>query len=103
MGFGSGPRLTAATANAGGLGILASATMSYSELAAAIQETRSLTAEPFGVNLLADAPDAGQRVDLLISRRLKLASVALAPRQELISSLKDAGAGVGPSDGARRH
>jgi len=103
MGFVSGPRLTAATANAGGLGILASATMSYSELAAAIEETRSLTAKPFGVNLRADAPDAGQRVELLISRRVKVASFALAPRQELIARLKDAGVVVVPSVGARRH
>ncbi|HEX9553131.1 MAG TPA: nitronate monooxygenase [Streptosporangiaceae bacterium] len=103
MGFVSGPRLTAATANAGGLGILASATMSYSELAAAIEETCSLTAEPFGVNLRADAPDAGQRVELLISRRVKVASFALAPRQELIARLKDAGVVVVPSVGARRH
>ncbi len=103
MGFVSGPRLTAATANAGGLGILASATMSYSELAAAIEETRSLTAKPFGVNLRADAPDAGQRVELLISRQVKVASFALAPRPELIARLKDAGVVVVPSVGARRH
>ena len=103
MGFVSGPRLTAATANAGGLGILASATMSYAELDAAIGETHALTAAPFGVNLRADAPDAGQRVELLISRKVKVASFALAPRQELIARLKDAGVVVVPSVGARRH
>ena len=32
MGWVSGPELTAATANAGGLGIIASATMTYAEL-----------------------------------------------------------------------
>ena len=103
MGFVSGPRLTAATANAGGLGILASATMSYAELAAAIEETRKLTAAPFGVNLRADATDAPQRVELLISSQVKVASFALAPRQELIARLKDAGVVVVPSVGARRH
>ena len=35
MGWVAGPRLVAATANAGGLGILASATMTYDELAQA--------------------------------------------------------------------
>src|SRR5215813_10505950 len=103
MGFVSGPRLTAATANAGGLGILASATMSYAELAAAIEETQKLTAAPFGVNLRADAPDAPQRVELLISAQVKVASFALAPRQDLIAKLKDAGVVVVPSVGARRH
>lgn len=103
MGFVSGPRLTAATANAGGLGILASATMSYAELAAAIEETRSLTDAPFGVNLRADAPDARDRIDLLIREQVKVASFALAPKQDLIARLKDAGVVVVPSIGAKRH
>jgi len=103
MGFVSGPRLTAATANAGGLGILASATMSFGELAAAIEETKTLTTAPFGVNLRADAPDARQRVELLISGQVKVASFALAPRPELITRLKEAGVVVVPSVGARRH
>ena len=40
MGWVAGPRLVAATAEAGGLGILASATMTFDELAAAIAEVR---------------------------------------------------------------
>lgn len=103
MGYVSGPQLTAATANAGGLGILASATMSYPELAAAIEQTRELTSAPFGVNLRADAADAGRRVDLLISQRVKVASFALAPKPDLIARLKGAGIVVMPSIGARRH
>ncbi|MGN6796169.1 MAG: NAD(P)H-dependent flavin oxidoreductase [Streptosporangiaceae bacterium] len=103
MGFVSGPQLTAATANAGGLGILASATMSFAELAAAIEQTRKLTDAPFGVNLRADAPDATRRAELLISEQVKVASFALAPRQELIAKLRDGGVVVVPSIGARRH
>ena len=38
MGWVAGPRLVSATAEAGGLGILASATMSLDELEAAIKE-----------------------------------------------------------------
>jgi NAD(P)H-dependent flavin oxidoreductase YrpB (nitropropane dioxygenase family) len=103
MGFVSGPQLTAATANAGGLGILASATMSFAELAVAIEQTRRLTDAPFGVNLRADAPDARERAELLIRERVKVASFALAPRQELIAMLKAEGVVVVPSIGARRH
>ncbi|HUJ06979.1 MAG TPA: nitronate monooxygenase [Streptosporangiaceae bacterium] len=103
MGYVSGPELTAATSNAGGLGILAGATLSYPELAAAIGRTRDLTQAPFGVNLRSDAPDAARRVDLLISERVKVASFALAPRPELIGRLKEAGLVVVPSIGARRH
>jgi NAD(P)H-dependent flavin oxidoreductase YrpB (nitropropane dioxygenase family) len=59
MGWVSTPSLVAATCNAGGLGILASATLSVAETDAAIAEVRSLTAEPFGVNMRGDAPEPG--------------------------------------------
>ncbi|WP_281499599.1 nitronate monooxygenase [Rhodococcus sp. F64268] len=103
MGWVSGPRLTAATSNAGGLGILASATMTYPELEAAVAKTKSLTDKPFGVNMRADASDAGQRIDLLIREKVKVASFALAPKKELIAKLKDHGIVVVPSIGAAKH
>ena len=103
MGWVSGPRLTSATANAGGLGILASATMTYDELAAAITETKSRTNRPFGVNLRADAVDAAERIELLAREGVRVASFALAPKQDLIKRCKDHGLVVMPSIGARRH
>jgi NAD(P)H-dependent flavin oxidoreductase YrpB (nitropropane dioxygenase family) len=103
MGWVAGPRLVSGTANAGGLGILASATMTYDELDHAISEVKSRTDKPFGVNLRADAGDAPQRVDLLIKHGVKVASFALAPKQELIAKLKDHGIVVMPSVGAARH
>ena len=103
MGWVAGPRLVTATAEAGGLGILASATMTYPELAAAIREVRERTDQPFGVNLRADAADAAERVDLLVKEGVKVASFALAPKPDLIARLKDAGTVVVPSIGARRH
>jgi NAD(P)H-dependent flavin oxidoreductase YrpB (nitropropane dioxygenase family) len=103
MGWVAGPRLVAATAEAGGLGILASATMTYDELVTAIAETKGRTAKPFGVNLRADAADASRRVDLLIAERVRVASFALAPKQEFISRLKAAGVVVVPSIGAAKH
>ncbi|MCU1683130.1 MAG: hypothetical protein JWQ81_3869 [Amycolatopsis sp.] len=103
MGWVAGPRLVSATAEAGGLGILASATMTLDELEAAIKETRGRTTRPFGVNLRADASDAAQRVDLLIRENVRVASFALAPSRELIARLKDHGIVVIPSVGAARH
>jgi NAD(P)H-dependent flavin oxidoreductase YrpB (nitropropane dioxygenase family) len=103
MGWVAGASLTSATSNAGGLGILASATMSYDELKAAIGEVKARTSNPFGVNLRADSPDAMQRVDLLISEGVKVASFAQAPKKELIAKLKDNGLVVIPSIGAKRH
>jgi NAD(P)H-dependent flavin oxidoreductase YrpB (nitropropane dioxygenase family) len=103
MGWVAGSRLVAATADAGGLGILASATMTYDELVAAIKETKKRTAKPFGVNLRADATDASRRVDLLIAEGVRVASFALAPKQEFIERLQAAGVVVIPSVGAAKH
>ncbi|MDO9456275.1 nitronate monooxygenase family protein [Nocardioides sp.] len=103
MGWVSGPRLVSGTANAGGLGILASATMTFAELEQAIVETKARTDQPFGVNLRADAGDAGDRCDLLIRHGVRVASFALAPKKELIAKLKDHGVVVMPSIGAAKH
>ena len=103
MGYVSGPRLAAATSNAGGLGLIASATMSLAELEGAIAETARLTGAPFGVNLRADAPDAAERVKLIIAGHVRVASFAQAPRPDLIAALKEAGVVTIASAGARRH
>jgi NAD(P)H-dependent flavin oxidoreductase YrpB (nitropropane dioxygenase family) len=103
MGWVAGPRLVSATANAGGLGILASATMTAEQLKRAVREVKSRTEEPFGVNLRADAADARERVRIIIDEGVRVASFALAPSRELIAELKDAGVVVIPSIGARRH
>jgi NAD(P)H-dependent flavin oxidoreductase YrpB (nitropropane dioxygenase family) len=103
MGWVAGPRLVSAAANAGALGILASATMPLDRLREAIREVASRTDAPFGVNLRADAGDAGDRVRIIVEEGVRVASFALAPSKELIAALKDAGVIVIPSVGARRH
>lgn len=103
MGWVSGPRLVTGTANAGGLGILASATMTFAELERAVVEVKERTDQPFGVNLRADAGDAADRCELLIEHGVKVASFALAPKPELIARLKEHGIVVMPSVGAARH
>ncbi|QCD55325.1 NAD(P)H-dependent flavin oxidoreductase [Streptomyces hawaiiensis] len=103
MGWVAGPRLVSATANAGALGILASATMTPGRLREAVREVKARTDAPFGVNLRADAADAGDRVRILIEEGVRVASFALAPSRELIGELKEAGVVVMPTVGARRH
>jgi NAD(P)H-dependent flavin oxidoreductase YrpB (nitropropane dioxygenase family) len=103
MGWVAGPRLAAATSNAGGLGILASATMNLEELRAAIAEMKSRTTKPFGVNLRTDSPDVTDRVELLIAEQVKVASFAMAPRADLVQRLRAGGLVVIPSIGAKRH
>ncbi|MFE7777384.1 NAD(P)H-dependent flavin oxidoreductase [Streptomyces sp. NPDC057445] len=103
MGWVAGPRLVSASARAGALGILASATMTTEQLRQAVREVTSRTDAPFGVNLRADAGDARERVRIIIDEGVRVASFALAPSRELIAELKDAGVVVIPSVGARRH
>jgi NAD(P)H-dependent flavin oxidoreductase YrpB (nitropropane dioxygenase family) len=103
MGWVAGPSLVSGTANAGGLGILASATMTLAELEKAIVEVKGRTDQPFGVNLRADAGDAADRCRLLVEHDVKVASFALAPKPELIAMLKERGIVVLPSIGAPKH
>lgn len=103
MGYVSDAKLTAATASAGGLGIIAGGMLSFTEMVDAIEYVQSQTSSPFGVNLRANQEDIDQRLDLLIQTGVKVASFALAPKREQIDKLKNAGLVVVPSIGARRH
>jgi NAD(P)H-dependent flavin oxidoreductase YrpB (nitropropane dioxygenase family) len=103
MGYVAGVNLTAATANAGGLGILGSSTMEFHEFRDAVKELKDRTDRPFGVNFRSDQDDVDQRVDLFIHEGVKVASFALAPRKDLIARLKEAGVVCMPSIGAKRH
>jgi NAD(P)H-dependent flavin oxidoreductase YrpB (nitropropane dioxygenase family) len=103
MGWVAGARLTSATSAAGGLGVLASATMTYDELAKAIHEVRERTEKPFGVNLRSDQPDVEDRIALIAREGVRVASFAQAPGERLVKMLKDEGVVVMPTVGARRH
>ncbi len=103
MGWVAGPRLVTAVAEAGGLGILASSTMTLAELKHAVREVKDRTGQPFGINVRADAADAAERIGLIISERVRVASFALAPTEKLVRRLTGAGVVVIPSVGARRH
>ena len=103
MGWVAGPRLTAATSNAGGLGILASATMTLDQIKSAVREVQGRTDKPFGVNLRTDQADIDERIDFLIGAKVKVASFAQAPNREMIKKLKGAGILTMPTIGARRH
>ncbi|HMC43557.1 MAG TPA: nitronate monooxygenase [Acidimicrobiales bacterium] len=103
MGWVSGPRLTAATSEAGGLGILAAVTMTFTQLQDAAREVKERTSAPFGVNLRADQPDLAERIDLVVRERVPLVSFAGAPTRDAIARLHDGGVLCMPTVGARRH
>ena len=103
MGWVAGARLAAATSAAGGLGIIASATMTYEQLVAAIAEVKDRTGNPFGVNLRSDHAEVDRFVDLLLRERVKVASFAQAPNEGLIKRLQGGGVVCMPTVAARRH
>jgi NAD(P)H-dependent flavin oxidoreductase YrpB (nitropropane dioxygenase family) len=103
MGWVAGARLTAATSAAGGLGILAAATMTLEQLDQQIKDVKASTDKPFGVNLRGDAADIDARLKLLVTHGVKVASFARAPGKDSIQRLKDAGIVTMPTVGARRH
>jgi NAD(P)H-dependent flavin oxidoreductase YrpB (nitropropane dioxygenase family) len=103
MGWVAGPRLAAATSAAGGLGILASATMTYDQLAGAVEEVRQRTDAPFGVNLRTNHADIDRFVDLIVRSGVPVASFAQAPNAGLVAKLRDAGVVTMPTIAAPRH
>lgn len=103
MGWVSGANLTAATSAAGGLGILASATMTPDELAVAVHKVRDRTDRPFGVNLLPAADDAAERIELILAEGVPVASFAAAPRPDQVARLNDGGVVTIVTVGAPRH
>ncbi len=103
MGWVAGPSLVTATANAGGLGFLASATMTLEQMTSAIAEVKSRTECPFGVNLRSDAANIDERVNLLIREGVKVAGFAQAPQPDIVTGLRDGGVVVVPTVGAPRH
>lgn len=64
------PALVAAVSNAGGLGMLAASGLSPDQTRQLIRETRALTSQPFGVNLLIAPPGEGNHDVAAVQRVL---------------------------------
>jgi NAD(P)H-dependent flavin oxidoreductase YrpB (nitropropane dioxygenase family) len=103
MGWVATPELTAAASSAGAFGFLAAATIPPPEVGAAIERVKALTARPFGVNFLMDAPGADVIVDAILRHGVAAAGYNRAPSAALIRRLKDAGVRCIPTCGAVRH
>ncbi|MBW2712455.1 MAG: nitronate monooxygenase [Deltaproteobacteria bacterium] len=103
MGWVSTPELTAATANAGGMGFLAAATIKPEEVGKQILRVRELTDQPFGVNFLMEAPGADIIVDSILKHGVRAASYSRSPNPEFIKRFKEAGVLCVPTVGAPRH
>lgn len=103
MGWVGGARLVSATARAGGLGVIASATMTLDQLDRAIAEVRSRTDRPFGVNVRPDAADVERRIRMMADAGAKVASFPQAPSARMVELCHEGGMLVMSTIGARRH
>lgn len=103
MGWVAYPKLVTAVSDAGGLGIIAAAPMTFDQMVAAIAEVKDATDKPFGVNFRTDIADIDRRIDHCIAEGVRVASFAQAPSPDMVKKLKDAGVITVPTIGARRH
>ncbi|WP_043767847.1 NAD(P)H-dependent flavin oxidoreductase [Algiphilus aromaticivorans] len=105
MGWVADAKLVAATTNAGGFGFLAAATMSTSELDAALSELRESCDGPFGVNFHMFQPNAQEVIERVLANadRVRAVSYGRGPNAETIGRFKQAGVLCMPTVGALKH
>ncbi len=73
----STPSLVAAVSEAGGLGLLATASLGPDDVRRAIRETRERTARPFGVNVPLLVPGARENLEVAVAERVPVVNYGL--------------------------
>jgi enoyl-[acyl-carrier protein] reductase II len=77
MSWVSTPELVAAVSAAGGLGILATGTLTPDEVRAGLRRVRELTDAPFGANVTLYFPGAERNADILVEERVPVVNYAM--------------------------
>ena len=88
--------LVAAISAAGGFGIIGSGGMTPEVLAKQINDVRSRTDEPFGVNLMLLDPNIEAQLDVVLRERVTMVTTGAGNPAPYIGRLKDAGIKVFP-------
>jgi len=96
MSWAGTPKLAAAVSNAGGLGIIGAGAMRAEHLKAAIDQIRTLTDKPFGVNIILVSPSADELVDLVIQEHVPVVTFGAGNPSKYIERLKEANIKVIP-------
>jgi NAD(P)H-dependent flavin oxidoreductase YrpB (nitropropane dioxygenase family) len=91
IGTAATPSLAAAVANAGGLGMLALSWSRPEQIRDLIRATRSLTARPFGVNLVLEWPQQ-ERLRVVLEEGVRIVSTFWGNPAEYVSVVHAAGA-----------
>lgn len=91
----SDPNLVSAIGNAGGFGLLAAGNMPVDVLRSQIEQTRQLTQQPFGVNIITLAPAYQDHLDLACDMGCEFIVFAGGiPKKKEIQQAREAGAKV---------
>ena len=89
-------KLAAAVSNAGGLGIISSINFGTEAVRKEIRECRTLTDKPFGVNIMLQAPNAGEVAEMLIEEGIKVVTTGAGSPSTYMEKWKAAGIKVIP-------
>ena len=88
--------LAAAVSNAGGLGVIAAGSMDKELLRMEIRKARSLTDQPFGVNIMLMSPHAPDLAGLIVEEKISVVTTGAGSPGKYIEEWKKAGIKVIP-------
>lgn len=86
----------AAVSNAGALGLIGAGGMTAQQLEENIQECKSLTDKPFGVNIMLMNPDADKMAEIVIKEHIPIVTTGAGNPAKYMESFKKAGIKVIP-------
>ena len=88
--------LAAAVSNAGGLGLISSVNAGTEAVRNEIRRCRELTDKPFGVNIMLQAPNAGEIAQMVVDEGIKVLTTGAGSPAQYMPMWKEAGIKVIP-------
>ena len=88
--------LAAAVSNAGGLGLISSINAGTEAVRQEIRRCRELTDRPFGVNIMLQAPNAGEIASMVVEEGVKILTTGAGSPVQYMAMWKEAGIKVIP-------
>ena len=88
--------LAAAVSNAGGLGLISSINAGTEAVRNEIRKCRQLTDKPFGVNIMLQAPNAGEIAHMVVEEGVKILTTGAGSPAQYMQMWKEAGIKVIP-------
>lgn len=88
--------LAAAVSNAGGLGLISSINAGTEAVRTEIRKCKELTDKPFGVNIMLQAPNAGEIAQMVIEEGVKILTTGAGSPAQYMQAWQEAGIKVIP-------